>query len=286
VADAAAAPQAAIDSYAVMGNPVAHSRSPLIHAAFARQTGQSLQYRAILVPLGGFAAALEAFQNEGGKGLNVTLPFKGDAWAAMDVRTPRAERCGSVNTIRFDTGGERFGDNTDGIGLLRDLDRLGIPVEDASVLVLGAGGAVSGVLGDLLDRRPSRLKIVNRTPQRATALVERFSSARPILESGKYESLPGECFKLVINGTSLSLAGELPPLPDDLLADGACCYDMVYGERETVFVEWARRRGAAVSADGLGMLVEQAAESFYIWRGVRPETEPVMAMLRNRKDRG
>jgi len=270
--------------YGVMGNPIAHSKSPRIHAAFAAQTGQSLEYRAMLVEPGGFADALDAFQREGGDGLNVTVPFKADAWRAVDERSSRAQRCGAVNTIWFGDGGRRFGDTTDGLGLVRDLRRNGVTLSGREVLILGAGGAVAGVLGDVLDERPQSVTLVNRTVAKAEELRRRFSGTACALRAGPYESLGAEPFDVVINGTSLSLQGHLPPLPQHhLLNEGACCYDMVYGDGETPFVKWAMGHGAARALDGLGMLVEQAAESFFIWRGVRPETEPVIEMLRGRR---
>ena len=267
--------------YGVMGNPIAHSKSPRIHAAFAAQTGQSLEYRAILVEPGGFDAALEEFQRSGGDGLNITVPFKADAWRAVNERTPRAQRCGAVNTIWFDEGGRRLGDTTDGAGLIRDLRRNGVVLSGRAILILGAGGAVAGVLGEILDEHPASVRIVNRTVGKAEDLRGRFAGAPCPLRVGPYESLGTESFDLVINGTSLGLQGRLPPLPENgLLNPGACCYDMVYGDRDTPFMRWSLEHGAARALDGLGMLVEQAAESFFIWRGVRPQTEPVIAMLR------
>lgn len=266
-----------------MGNPITHSKSPRIHQAFASQTGQSLRYHAILVETGAFDEALESFQRQGGRGLNITVPLKGDAWRAVETRTPRAERAGAVNTIWFGAGGQRYGDTTDGVGLIRDLRRHGIELRGRQILFLGAGGAVAGVLGDVLDEKPGFVLLANRTVGKAEQLRQRFSDSTGALEAGPYSRISGRCFDVVINGTSLSLQGRLPPLPDAaFLNQGACCYDMVYADADTPFVAWARDRGAAKSLDGLGMLVEQAAESFYLWRGVRPETEPVIAMLRGK----
>lgn len=265
------------DNYGVMGNPVAHSKSPRIHAAFAVQCGQKLSYRPILVEPSGFAAALDEFQRRGGKGLNVTIPFKSDAFRAVARPSPRAARAEAVNTIWFGPGGERRGDNTDGTGLVRDLERNDVPVAGKRLLIAGAGGAVSGVLGELLERRPAEIVIVNRTVARARELARRFG-AMP--EACGFEELAGRRFDVVINGTSLSLEGKVPALPRDILHPGACCYDFVYGDGDTAFVRWARECGAARALDGLGMLVEQAAESFHIWRGVRPQTEPVINLLR------
>jgi shikimate dehydrogenase len=268
-----------IDNYAVMGNPVAHSKSPLIHQAFAIETGQRLLYHAILVPVGGFDAALAEFRRQRGKGLNITVPFKEDACQAMDRLTPRAELAGAVNTIWFDADGRRCGDTTDGAGLVRDLARLDIELEGRSLLILGAGGAVRGVLGDVMAQRPASLLIVNRTPARALELRDRFSSHWEIDVCGFEELQRRGRFDVVINAIPAGLTATLPPLPDDLARDSDC-YDMVYGDTATPFVAWARKHGARSASDGLGMLVEQAAESFYIWRGVRPQTEPVIEMLR------
>ncbi len=267
------------DRYAVMGNPIAHSLSPMIHRQFAEQTGQSLRYEAILVPLGAFPEAVARFQAEGGRGLNVTVPFKEEAWALADERSARAEQAGAVNTLVLREDGTRFGDNTDGVGLVRDLtENLGWRVADRRVLILGAGGAVRGVLGPILAEGPRSVTLANRTVARAEALATRFAGPVPLQAQG-FEALAGAAFDLVINGTSASLAGELPPLPEGCVA-GARVYDMVYGAAPTPFMDWARRAGAAQVADGLGMLVEQAAEAFLIWRGVRPETAPVLRALR------
>jgi len=273
----------AADNYAVMGNPVAHSKSPAIHHAFARQTDQKIAYHALLVQPGCFEDALTEFQQAGGRGVNVTLPFKYDAHVAVAKRTARADRARAVNTVWFDAEGAWHGDTTDGVGLIRDLERNRVVIAGADVLVLGAGGAVSGVLGDVLDRAPAGLCLANRTMSKARELAEAFGGVRPVVEAVPYEALAGRRFDLVINGTSLSLQGHAPPLPDDLLRAGACCYDMVYGDTATPFMLWAEARGAGRVLDGIGMLVEQAAESFYLWRGVRPEVAPVIAMLRSVK---
>ena len=267
------------DLYAVMGNPIAHSKSPLIHAAFARQTGQRMDYIAVLVEPGGFAAAVGNFRAEGGRGINITVPFKHEAWKLVDERTPRAERAGAVNTISFRGDGSTLGDNTDGVGLIRDIvDNHGGQLEGGQVVILGAGGAVRGVLGPLLEQHPARVVIANRTPDKAEALAEEFSSLGN-LEGCGYDDLWGSRFDLIINGTSASLQGKVPPLPEDILSARAWCYDMAYGQGPTPFVLWGREQGAVKSLDGVGMLVEQAAESFHLWRGVRPETAPVIEML-------
>jgi shikimate dehydrogenase len=269
-----------------MGNPIAHSKSPRIHMLFAAQTDQYLHYEAILVALDGFAAALERFQQAGGKGLNVTVPFKREAWECMDRRSPRAESAGAVNTIVLDDDGSRYGDNTDGVGLVRDLTaNHGVVLARRRLLVLGAGGAVRGVLQPLIEQEPERIVIANRTVARAEELAERFGSGVELQGCG-FEALAGRAFDVVINGTAASLQGELPPLPAGILAAGACCYDMMYGDRPTAFMEWGQEQGAARCLDGLGMLVEQAAESFQLWRGVRPQTAPVIAALRRGSNAG
>lgn len=268
------------DQYAVIGNPIAHSKSPLIHAEFARQTGQDLAYSARIAPLDGFEAAVRAFQLDGGRGLNVTVPFKQDAWRLATRRTPRAELAQAVNTLKFD-GDEVLGDNTDGAGLVRDvLANLGFAIRGKRVLLMGAGGAARGVILPLLGESPSLLAIANRTPARAHELAQQFAEHGDI-SSGDYASLAGCHFDLVINATSSSLSNKLPPLPEAVFSKGSLAYDMMYGKGMTPFLQFAQSNGALLLADGLGMLVEQAAESFFLWRGVRPETLPVMAMLKN-----
>jgi shikimate dehydrogenase len=260
------------DRYAVIGNPVAHSKSPAIHAEFARATGQDIDYGRIEAPRDGFAQAVERFRASGGKGLNVTLPFKHEAFRLCERTTDRARLAQAVNTMRF---ADSLGDNTDGVGLARDLsDNLGVGLKGKSILLLGAGGAAQGVVGALLEAGAARLVIANRTVSRAEILARRF----PGTSACGYEALAGERFDLVINATSAGLAGESPPLPSGMLSRNTFAYDMVYG-RDTPFLAAARKAGAR-AADGLGMLVEQAAESFFIWRGVRPATRPVLARLR------
>lgn len=269
------------DSYAVFGNPVRHSKSPWIHAAFASQCAQSLTYRAVLVEPGGFAAAARAFFDGGGKGLNVTVPFKEEAYTFADEVSGRARVAGAVNTLARRDDGGTFGDNTDGVGLVRDMvANLGWQVRGKHTLVLGAGGAVRGVLEPLLREQPASLLIANRTAARAGELAAAFSGFGA-LAGGGFDALHGRSFDLVINGTSASLEGALPPLPDTLLNEKSCCYDMMYAAEPTPFMRWAAQHTAWAVADGLGMLVEQAAESFYIWRGLRPQTGPVLAELRS-----
>ena len=269
------------DRYAVIGNPVAHSRSPFIHAAFARQTSQDLEYRRMLVSLNGFDAAVADFFSSGGKGLNVTVPFKLEAHALASRLSPRAAAAGAVNTLALQPDGDVVGDNTDGAGLVRDLrDNLGWDLQDARVLLIGAGGASRGVLGPLLAARPAKLVVMNRTAARATELARLFGGAGRV-EGGGPEVLEGASFDLVINASSAGLAGETPALPDGLITAATACYDMIYGNEPTPFLRAAAARGAVRLADGLGMLVEQAAESFYLWRGIRPETAAVIAGLRH-----
>ncbi|HKJ77646.1 MAG TPA: shikimate dehydrogenase [Gammaproteobacteria bacterium] len=268
-----------MDHYAVMGNPIAHSKSPRIHSLFAEQTGQELDYRAILVEKDEFPQAVRHFRDEGGKGLNVTVPFKQQAWELAETRSPEAERAGAVNTLAFREDGAIYGHNTDGIGLLRDLtDNLGLDLAHRRVLVLGAGGAVRGVLQPLLEAKPERLTIANRTVARASELADAFADLGPIEACG-FDALGGKAFDLVINGTAASLEGEVPPIPESAMVPDTVCYDMMYGTEPTAFMRWAERHGGH-GRDGLGMLVEQAAESFLLWRGVRPDTADVIRSLR------
>lgn len=268
------------DRYAVMGNPIGHSKSPMIHTLFAAQTGQYLEYEAILVEQGRFAEAAGAFREAGGRGLNITVPFKQDAWVYADILSPRAERARAVNTLVFRNGGNVLGDNTDGLGLVQDLTvNHGFSLKDRRVLLLGAGGAARGVLTPLLAEEPAALVIANRTPARAAELAVLFSDLGSIMGCG-FDGLAGRRFDLIINATSAGLDNHVPPLPEGVLAEDGCCYDMLYGDELTPFVRWAEEHGAARAWDGLGMLVEQAAESFLVWRGIRPETTAVLAALR------
>ncbi|PMR74375.1 shikimate dehydrogenase [Billgrantia endophytica] len=265
------------DRYCVFGNPVAHSKSPMIHAAFAEQTGEDIDYTAIEAPLDDFANTWRAFAAQGGRGANVTVPFKEEAFRLCDELSPRARRAGAVNTLVLGDDGRTRGDTTDGVGLVRDLAHHGVRLGGARVLVLGAGGAVRGVLEPLLVAGPSSVLVANRTAAKAEALAADFRDLGEI-RGGGFDAVEGP-FDLVINGTSASLAGELPPLPDDLFAEDAFAYDMMYGAEPTVFLRWATESGA-MAVDGLGMLVEQAAESFLLWRGKSPATGPVRETLR------
>ncbi len=268
------------DRYAVIGNPVAHSRSPSIHAHFARQTGQDLEYGRLLAPLDGFVVAVEHFRDAGGCGLNVTLPFKSEAHAWAARRSARAQVAGAVNTLRFDRDGA-WGDNTDGAGLVRDLeDRLGVALAGRSVLILGAGGATRGVIGPLIEAGVARLTIANRTAPRAIALVDEFAGMAAGRLRGCGFDDAGDGHDLLVNATSAGLVGDRLPIADALFAGAVLAYDMFYAARETAFVAQAREGGCARACDGLGMLVEQAAESFFAWRGVRPLTAPVYEALR------
>jgi len=275
--------------YAVIGHPVAHSRSPDIHAAFARQTGQAVVYERLLAPLDGFAATVEAFaasSHNPGRGCNVTVPFKFEAWQMAPRRTPRAQLAGAANTLRFDAADGNSGwlaDNTDGVGLQRDIEQnAGRSLAGLRVLLVGAGGAAAGVLGPLLEARPALLVLANRTAAKAQALVsshaawaERCGAA---LTAAPLEA-PGDCFDVVINASASSLQGAASPVPASTLGAGALAVDLMYGAAAAPFLGWARGHGAQ-ARDGLGMLVEQAAEAFLLWRGVRPLTAPVLQALR------
>jgi len=274
------------DRYAVIGNPVAHSQSPRIHAEFARQTGEVIAYDRLLAPLDAFADTVRRFFAEGGKGLNVTVPFKGEAFRITrpgDVSTGGVTDSEVVNTIKLEDG-RLAGYNTDGIGLVTDIEQnLGFTVSGKRVLLMGAGGAAQGVMYPLLQKRPGMLVIANRTPDKAERLAKRFSRFGQLslqgISAAPYSRLGNSPFDLVINATSAGLSGKMPELPPGIFASDALAYDMVYG-RDTPFLEFARQSGAR-AVDGLGMLVEQAAESFFIWRGVRPQTAPVITLLRN-----
>ena len=268
-----------MDRYAVIGNPVAHSLSPRIHTLFAKQTGQILSYEALLAPIKGFAESVTKFRAHGGKGLNVTLPFKLEAWAFVDQRGARAERAGAVNTLLLRADNTTFGDNTDGVGLLRDLrQNHGVVIKTRNVLILGAGGAVRGILEPLLTADPARVVIANRTVSRAVKLCHEFQDLGR-LEACGFDDLGDEQFGLIINGTSAGVSGQVPPIPINLLSPEGCCYDLFYAKTPTAFVRWGQRHGAAKALDGLGMLVEQAAESFFLWRNIRPDTRQVINAL-------
>ncbi len=274
-----------VDRYAVMGNPINHSKSPQIHQAFARQTQQKLDYSAIHVDVGGFAQAVSHFQAHGGKGLNVTVPFKLDAWKLSDALSQRAQLAGAVNTLILGDDGHIQGDNTDGIGLVNDImEHLGWQIKGKRLLILGAGGASRGVIGPLLEQQPETLVIANRTSSKATELADIFAAHAPPngqLQGGSYAALSEQQFDLIINATAASLQGEVPPLPENIISAHAHCYDMMYAAQPTAFMNWASEQGIEHISDGLGMLVGQAAESFKIWRGVKPQVAPVIASIRD-----
>jgi shikimate dehydrogenase len=275
------------DRYAVVGNPIAHSKSPEIHAAFARETGEDLTYERLLAPLDAFVDTVARFQREGGRGCNVTVPFKLEAYALAREHSPRALFAGACNTLAW-RGTHWFGDNTDGAGLVRDLDvNLGVALAGHDLLILGAGGAARGIIGPLLGAAPRSLTISNRTVAKAEELARIFAPHGPVRALAP-AALAGERFDVVVNATSSGLpateAAPPPPWPDAIFARAALAYDLIYANEPTPFVRWARAHGAARATDGFGMLLEQAAESFLVWRGVRPDTAPVYALLRGTRD--
>lgn len=266
------------DRYAVIGNPIEHSKSPQVHALFAQQTGQAMQYERLLAPIDRFAERVHGFIAQGGRGANVTVPFKLEAFALAQALTPRAQAAGAVNTLSFSAEGIK-GDNTDGMGLVRDITRnAGVPLRDRSVLLLGAGGAARGVILPLIEAHIAGLVIANRTQSRAMELAQQFSQSDVPVSSAAFEQLD-QPFDVIINATSASLDAALPPLPDGVFGPQTLAYDMMYGAQPTIFMQHAVGHGAKVR-DGLGMLIEQAAESFFVWRGVWPDTAPVYQWLR------
>jgi len=271
------------DKYAVVGNPIAHSKSPLIHRLFAEQTHQDLVYEAILIDSEEttFEWTMADLKNRGYKGINITVPFKLDAFEYADELTERAKTAHAVNTFDFTTEGKTLGDNTDGIGLVNDIEINGeCAFKDKRVLILGAGGAVQGILEPLLAKLPGLVHIANRTTKRAQVLGERFKTSTPITASG-WEDIPAQPFDIIINGTSASLEGKLPPITTAVIGNNSLVYDMMYGAKPTVFMDWAKQaQPTCQTMDGLGMLVGQAAEAFYIWRGVKPETASIIQQVR------
>ncbi|MFT2110465.1 shikimate dehydrogenase [Marinomonas sp. 2405UD68-3] len=269
-----------LDQYGVFGNPIEHSKSPSIHAFFADDTNQALSYGKFLGDLDQFEAQVGAFFKQGGKGLNVTVPFKERAFALCDLLSPRAQQAGAVNTLALGKNGELYGDNTDGVGMVRDIcENHGQTLTDKRVLVLGAGGAVRGILEPLLNESPTEVVIANRTLSKAQHLAEHFNRETVAVIAKNFEDVDG-VFDVIINGTSASLGGDLPPLSDSIIGTQTWCYDMMYSKEPTVFLKWASTLGAK-GADGLGMLVEQAAEAFFIWRMQRPITGSLIAKMRN-----
>ncbi len=264
------------DKYAVIGNPISHSKSPLIHEAFAKQTQQDMSYEAVLAPLGGFALTVRDLIAQGYKGVNVTVPFKFEAYALATRHSERALSAGAANTLIFDGQGIQA-DNTDGAGLVRDLEHnLNFPLSGKRLLLLGAGGAAEGVLLPILSAKPAVLVIANRSADKAVAMAAKADA--PNVHGCAFGDLVGQQFDVVINATSAGLTDTALPIPDSVFAEDCLAYDMMYG-RETPFMQQARAHGAHI-ADGLGMLVEQAAEAFYLWRGIRPQTQPIIDMLR------
>ena len=270
-----------MDKYAVIGNPIGHSKSPMIHQMFAQQIGEDIMYEALLSPVDEFKKTVDAFRAGGGKGLNVTVPFKQEAFDLDDSLSDYAEHAGAVNTLVLESKGNVFGANTDGIGLVRDLVvNHDSPIKDKRILVLGAGGAVRGVLQPLLQQLPQQIFIANRTPERATQLANDMQKIREscALSGGGFTDIHDD-YDLIINGTAASLQGIMPPIPESCLSSDVHCYDMMYGGRPTAFEYWCEDQGAAKVMNGLGMLVEQAAESFSIWRGKMPDTKPVLEAM-------
>ncbi|MGY6278157.1 shikimate dehydrogenase [Methylomonas sp. MgM2] len=273
-----------IDTYAVFGHPIQHSKSPRIHSLFAEQTSQKLQYHAQDVPAEGFCISADAFFRSGGKGLNCTVPLKQLAWQYADILSERANLSKAVNTLVLQEDGRVFGDNTDGIGLVTDLTvNHGIELSNRRILILGAGGATRGILTPMLEHYPKQVTIANRTLVKAETIVKEFGQ-KGDLSSSDYSDLDRQQFDLIINATSASLTDQLPPLPENLLSENGCCYDLAYGNQPTAFVRWGIAQHAKISIDGLGMLVEQAAEAFYLWRGIRPETVAVIDLLNSERD--
>lgn len=267
------------DHYAVIGNPIHHSKSPLIHSEFAKQTQQDIDYIAKEIPLEGLQDGLKQLALDGFKGINVTVPFKEQVWQAIEDKSPQATLAGAVNTVTFRQDGSLYGDNTDGLGLCRDLtDNHHVDLTDSRILLLGAGGAARGVIQPLLAHKPNQLVIANRTISKATHLADLFAHLGATQGCG-FDGLIGQ-FDIIINATAASLQGEVPPLPNNILAEKGVCYDMMYSDTDTAFIAWAKQHHAAKAIDGLGMLVEQAAEAFYLWRDVRPDAQAVIQQFR------
>jgi len=272
--------KAELDRYAVFGNPIKHSKSPQIHSLFAKQTNQPLSYTAELAEPGQFDQAVANFIEHHGKGLNITVPFKEDAWSCAKQHSERARRAKAVNTLVLQQDGTLYGDTTDGVGLVRDLTQNhNIELSDKDILIVGAGGAVRGVLEAILEKKPASVLVTNRTKQKAVQLAEDFSDLGNISGCG-LDEVDERDFDIVINGTSASLKGDLPPLPKTIFRKNSCSYDMMYAATATPFMLWSTENNASQVFDGLGMLVEQAAESFFIWRDVRPETRSVIKQIR------
>ncbi len=275
-------PRSEIDAYGVVGNPVSHSLSPKIHKLFAAQSDQPISYEALEIKIDEFASSLARLQQQNYLGLNVTVPFKQQAWQLCNQRTSRAELAGAVNTLLLSPNGGLTGDNTDGIGLVRDLVKnRQVPIKDQKILILGAGGAVRGILAPILAENPNQVIIANRTVEKAQTLADDFGNLGEISVSA-YTKIEPIKFDLVINGTAAGLSNELPPIPEEVLSMNTICYDLMYNiQANTTFVDWALKQGVTKAFDGLGMLIEQAAESFRLWRGVNVDTQAVARSLRN-----
>lgn len=267
--------------FAVVGNPVSHSKSPLIHSLFAKQIGLSVDYSRVKVEHGEFENFVTNFFAGGGNGLNITVPFKEMAFHLVENCSSRCQLARAVNTLFLDKQQRLVGDNTDGVGFVTDITvNHSVVLKGRNVLILGAGGAVRGVLSGLAKEPPQRITLLNRTESKARQLQHEFESLLPI-EIGSYSELPQRQYDLIINGTSLGLQGKVPPISPSLIGGGCCCYDLMYASRDTDFVTWSKNHGASLALDGLGMLVEQAAESFNIWCHMRPDTAPVIRHLRD-----
>lgn len=267
-----------VDKYLVIGNPIAHSKSPFIHQNFAKESHQLLSYDKALVEIDEFESFIHAFQKEGGKGCNITVPFKERAYVLSQKLSPRAKAAGAVNTLIFNDDGSIIGDNTDGQGLVEDLLTNNVALSQQRILIIGAGGAARGSILPLLAQHPTSITIANRTIEKAQQLVSQFNDERVACQSLSELSAT---YDVIINSTSASLSNQLPDISNNVIANASCCYDMAYGNEPTCFINWAKELGVQTTIDGLGMLVGQAAESFRLWRGVKPETTSILNQMRS-----
>lgn len=267
-----------VDKYLVIGNPIAHSKSPFIHQRFAKESKQLLSYDKALVAIDEFESFIEAFQHQGGKGCNITVPFKEHAYALSQILTPRAKAAGAVNTLIFNDDGTITGDNTDGQGLVEDLLANNVVLSHKRILIIGAGGAARGSIVPILEQNPASITITNRTIEKAQQLVSQFDNEKVQGQSLKELT---STYDVIINSTSASLSNQLPDIASEVIAHASCCYDMAYGNQPTCFINWAKELGVKTTIDGLGMLVGQAAESFRLWRGVKPETAQILHQMRS-----
>ena len=274
-----------MDNYRVFGNPIKQSQSPFIHQQFALSTNQQLDYQAQLVEFDQFVSTVKTFISQGGRGANITVPFKEQALELADRLTERAKLAGAVNTLSF-IDGKIYGDNTDGLGLVQDLLRHQVSLKQARILLLGAGGAAKGVILPLLEQQPKEIVIANRTVSKAEQLCQQFSAlGHSNLSACGFKDVNEQVFDVIINATSASLSGNIPSIPNTCIDANTVCYDMVYASELTPFLLWAKEQGTENLIDGLGMLVGQAAESFSIWRGVKPQVEPVLEKLRTQMNK-